>query len=172
LRVAVNVSPRQLRDFSFVKMVRTILARYELPTAALELEITESMMVGDHSQSINALRELADSGVRVSIDDFGTGYSSFNYLRRLPVKALKIDQSFVAELCVPETRQNGGAIIRAIVSVAKSLGLEIVGEGVETEEQLALLRELGCDYAQGFYIGRPLTAAAYTTFSRAAAVVA
>ena len=165
LRVAVNVSPRQLRDFGFVKTVRTILERYQLPTEALELEITEGMLAGDTSQSINALQELADTGIRIAIHDFGTGYSSFNYLRRLPVNALKIDQSFIAELNSPRTCESGGAIVRAIISVAKSLGLEVVGEGVETPAQLELLRALGCNYAQGYHIGRPLTAAAYSSFA-------
>jgi EAL domain-containing protein (putative c-di-GMP-specific phosphodiesterase class I) len=166
LRVAVNVSPRQLRNFGFVKTVREILGRYRLPPEALELEITESMLAGNTSQSINALRELADSGIRITIDDFGIGYSSFNYLRTLPVQALKIDQSFVAELGVPETVDSGSAIVRAIVSAAASLGLEVVAEGVETRAQLELLRSFRCTYAQGYYIGRPLTAAAYATFSR------
>jgi EAL domain-containing protein (putative c-di-GMP-specific phosphodiesterase class I) len=171
LRVAVNVSPRQLRDFAFVKTVRKILKRHELPAQALELEITESMMIGDNSQSINSLRELSASGVRITIDDFGTGYSSFNYLRELPVRSLKIDQAFVAELKAPETRESGSAIIRAIVSVAKSLGLSVVGEGVEEQEQLDILRAMGCNFAQGYMIGRPLTAAAYATFAKVSSLV-
>ncbi len=163
VRVAVNVSPRQLRDFGFVQMVRQTLERHALSADALELEITEGMMVGDGSQSITALRELADAGVRIAIDDFGTGYSSFNYLRRLPVKSLKIDQSFVAELSSDQTRESGAAIILAIVSVAKSLSLEVIAEGVETPEQLAMLRALGCDWAQGYLLSRPHTAAAFST---------
>jgi diguanylate cyclase (GGDEF)-like protein len=170
LRVAVNVSPRQLRDFGFVKTVRKILKRHDVPAEALELEITESMMIGDNSQSINALRELSASGVRITIDDFGTGYSSFNYLRELPVRSLKIDQAFVAALKAPETRESGSAIVRAIISVAKSLGLSVVGEGVEEQEQLDILRDLGCNYAQGYLIGRPQTAAAYATFAKGSSV--
>lgn len=164
LRVAVNVSPRQLHDFGFVKTVHRILERYHLPPEALELEITEGMVAGDTSQSINALHELAGSGVRIAIDDFGTGYSSFNYLRRLPVTSLKIDQSFIAELRVPKTHGSGAVIIGAIISMAKSLGLEVIGEGVETVEQLELLRAAGCDFVQGYYFSRPLSAAAFTTF--------
>jgi diguanylate cyclase (GGDEF)-like protein len=164
VRVAVNVSPRQLRDFGFVKTVRRILERHALPAEALELEITEGMMAGDNSQSIKALHELADSGVRIAIDDFGTGYSSFNYLRRLPVKTLKIDQGFVAELNDQAMLISGTAIVRAIISVAKSLGLEVIAEGVETGAQLELLRSLDCDYAQGYHIGRPLTAATYSDY--------
>ena len=170
LRVAVNVSPRQLRDFGFVQTVLRILERYELPAKALELEITEGMMVGDTSQSIDALRELAHAGVRIAIDDFGTGYSSFNYLRKLPVHSLKIDQSFIAELIVPKTQESGTAIVRAIISVAKSLGLEVIGEGVETGTQLDLLRALGCDLAQGYHIGRPAAPADTAAAGLAAAL--
>ncbi len=170
LRVAVNVSPRQLRDAGFVESVRTMLGRYQLPAEALDLEITEDFMAGDATPAIDALRELADRGVRIAIDHFGTGYSSFNYLRRLPVKSLKIDHSFVAELNAPETFDSGAAIIRAIVSVAKSLGLDVVAEGIETQAQLRLLRALGCDYAQGNFIGRALAASAYSSFSQVSSV--
>jgi diguanylate cyclase (GGDEF)-like protein len=159
LRIAVNVSPRQLRDFRFASVVYDTLARHRLPADALELEITEGMMVGDASQSIGALRELAAAGVRIAIDDFGTGYSSFNYLRKLPVRSLKIDQSFIAELSDPESQQSGAAIIRAIVAVAKSLRLEVIGEGIETAAQLRLLRSLECDFVQGYHLGRPIPAA-------------
>jgi len=165
LRVAVNVSPRQLRDFGFVTTVREILKRYELPADALELEITEGMLAGDTSQSISALHALAEIGVRITIDDFGTGYSSLNYLRRLPVKSLKIDQTFVAELDSAKTIETGSAVIRAIITLAKGFGLEVVAEGVESQAQLKILREFGCDYAQGYLIGRPLSAAAYSKFS-------
>ena len=165
LRVAVNVSARQMRDFGFVSVVQRTLERYNLPASALELEITESMLVGETSQSIDTLRELADRGVRIAIDDFGTGYSSFNYLRRLPVSALKIDRSFVAELAAPKTRESGASIISAIISLAKSLGLAVVAEGIETQAQLELLDSSGCDRAQGYHLGRPIRAAAYSRFA-------
>jgi len=171
LRVAVNVSPRQLRDFGFVSAVHRILERYDLPADALEIEITEGMIVGDTSQSIGALRELADAGVRIAIDDFGTGYSSFSYLRLLPITSLKIDKSFVAELSAPKSLGSGATIIRGIISMARGLGLEVIAEGVETQPQLELLRAEGCHFAQGYYLGRPLTAAAYSTFAPAATSV-
>ena len=154
-----------MRDFGFVTTVREILKRYELPADALELEITEGMLAGDTSQSISALHALAEIGVRITIDDFGTGYSSLNYLRRLPVKSLKIDQTFVAELDSAKTIETGSAVIRAIITLAKGFGLEVVAEGVESQAQLKILREFGCDYAQGYLIGRPLSAAAYSKFS-------
>ena len=171
LRIAVNVSPRQLRDFGFVKTVRMILDRYDLPAEALEIEITEGMMVGDTSQGIGALRELAEAGVRLAIDDFGTGYSSFSYLRLLPVTSLKIDQSFVAELNVPKTLESGTTIIRGIISMARGLGLEVIAEGIESQAQLELLRAEGCHFGQGYYFGRPLAAAAYSTSPQAASVL-
>lgn len=171
LRVAVNVSSRQLRDFGFVSVVHTTLERYDLPPDALEIEITEGMMVGDTSQSIDALRELADAGVRIAIDDFGTGYSSFSYLRLLPITSLKIDKSFVAELSAPKTLGSGATIIRGIISMARGLGLEVIAEGVETQPQLELLRAEGCHFAQGYFLGRPLSAAAYSTFLPVAAPV-
>jgi diguanylate cyclase (GGDEF)-like protein len=164
LRVAVNVSPRQLRDGGLVTTVRETLRRYELPPDALELEVTEGVMGGDSSQSVDTLRDLADIGVRIAIDDFGTGFSSLNYLRRLPVNALKVDRSFVAELEAAETRETGTAIVNAIVSLAKSLDLEVVAEGVETKTELALVRALGCNFAQGYYLGRPMVAEAYPSF--------
>jgi len=164
LRVAVNVSPRQLRDGGLVTTVRETLRRYELPADSLELEVTEGVLGADSAQSIDTLRDLADSGVRVAIDDFGTGFSSLNYLRRLPVTSVKIDRSFVAELEPAETRETGTAIISAIVALAKILGLEVVAEGVETRAELALVRALGCTFAQGFYLGRPMAADAYPSF--------
>ena len=168
LRVAVNVSPRQLRDFDFVSLVRETLRRHDLPAEALELEITERLMAGDTPQSIDALRELAACGVRIVIDDFGAGYSSFNYLRRLPVSALKIDRTFVADIDVVEARETGMAIVRAIVSLARTLELEVVAEGVETKSELELLRALGCNYAQGHYLGRPQAAEDYPAFTKSA----
>jgi diguanylate cyclase (GGDEF)-like protein len=165
LRVAVNVSPRQLRDFGFVSAVQRTLERYNLPASALELDITEGMLSGEMSQTIDALRELAGRGVRIAIDDFGTGYTSLNHLRRLPVNALKIDRSFVGELRAPKTLDSGAAIVNAIVSIAKRLGLEVIAEGVETQAQLELLCTFGCDFAQGYHVGRPIRAAAYSRFS-------
>jgi diguanylate cyclase (GGDEF)-like protein len=165
LRVAVNVSPLQLRDFRFVEIVRDALRAFDLPGDALELEVTEGVML-ENSTSIDALRELADFGVRIVIDDFGTGYSSLNYLRRLPVSGLKIDRSFVAELDAVETRETGRAIIRAIVALGHNLGLSVAAEGVETKSELEVLRADGCDLAQGFYLGFPVVAESYASFTR------
>jgi PAS domain S-box-containing protein/diguanylate cyclase (GGDEF)-like protein len=152
-RVAVNVSARQLRDQNFVRDVQLALESEEGLKPSLELEITESLLMEDIERNIERLKTLRDLGVTIAIDDFGTGYSSLNYLARLPMDALKIDRSFVVSMSVsPESR----AIVSAIISLAHSLGLKVIAEGVETEEQLNLLRLLKCDEMQGFLLSRPV----------------
>ncbi|MEV4706194.1 EAL domain-containing protein [Actinoplanes sp. NPDC049316] len=152
LHVAVNLSPAQLDDPELTSTVRAALDSSGLPASALCLEITESMLMRDQAaatQRLNALREL---GVRLAIDDFGTGYSSFAQLRRLPLDTLKIDRSFVNGL--GESR-DADAIVRSIIAMAHAVDLTVVAEGVETEQQLEVLQQFGCDLAQGFYFGRP-----------------
>ncbi len=152
-RVAVNVSAQQLRDQHFVRDVQLALASQEGLKPALELEITESLLMEDIERNIGRLKTLRDLGVTIAIDDFGTGYSSLNYLARLPMDTLKIDRSFVVGMAQsPESR----TIVSTIISLAHSLGLKAVAEGVETEEQLNLLRLLKCDEMQGFLISRPV----------------
>ncbi|MFI5841534.1 putative bifunctional diguanylate cyclase/phosphodiesterase [Catenuloplanes sp. NPDC051500] len=151
--VTVNVSPRQLREPDFAVTVRRALLDSGLPATALVLEITEGVLVGSaHAALANEhLSELRRDGVRVAVDDFGTGYSSLAYLRDLPIDILKIDRSFLAD-------PGSAPMIRAIVDLAHGLGLTTVGEGVETAEQAALLRELDCDKGQGWHYGRPASA--------------
>jgi PAS domain S-box-containing protein/diguanylate cyclase (GGDEF)-like protein len=152
-RVAVNVSARQLRDPHFVQDVQLALACQEGLKPALELEITESLLMEDIERNIERLKTLRDLGVTIAIDDFGTGYSSLNYLARLPMDTLKIDRSFVVGMIQsPESR----TIVSTIISLAHSLGLIVVAEGVETEDQMNLLRLLNCDEVQGFLLGRPV----------------
>jgi PAS domain S-box-containing protein/diguanylate cyclase (GGDEF)-like protein len=152
-RVAVNVSALQLRDQQFVRDVQLALASQEGRKPALELEITESLLMEDIERNIERLKTLRDLGVTIAIDDFGTGYSSLNYLARLPMDTLKIDRSFVVGMTQsPESR----TIVSTIISLAHALGLKVVAEGVETEEQLNLLRLLKCDEVQGFLLGRPV----------------
>jgi EAL domain-containing protein (putative c-di-GMP-specific phosphodiesterase class I) len=150
MRVAVNLSPRQLEDGAFVEVVRECLERNRLPKGALELEITEGLMMKDLALTHATLEELRELGVRASIDDFGTGYSSLAYLQKLPVDALKVDRSFVSG----ENASN--SIASVIIGLAHKLGLEVIGEGVETEGQLGFLRSEGCDLAQGYLLSRPL----------------
>jgi EAL domain-containing protein (putative c-di-GMP-specific phosphodiesterase class I) len=148
LRVAVNVSPVQFRQSNFLQIVRTALLDFDLEPQFLEIELTETTVMDNAEASIKILEELSRMGVVVSIDDFGTGYSSMSYLRRFPIDKLKIDRSFISELT---TNAADASIVRAIISLAHSLRLKVVAEGVETVGQLEQLRELGCDQYQGFY---------------------
>ncbi len=153
ISVAVNLSVHNLRDESLPDQVEDILAEYELESRRLTLEITESAVMDDFMRSIEVLGELSDMGIELSIDDFGTGYSSLGYLKRMPVQQLKIDRSFVSDMI---TDRDDAVIVRSTIDLAHNLGLETVAEGVETEEVLAVLGEMGCDQAQGFLISRPL----------------
>ncbi|MCE7884526.1 MAG: EAL domain-containing protein [Actinobacteria bacterium ATB1] len=155
LAVAVNLSARQFSDPDLTSTLAEALAHSGLEPEALCLEITESVIMDDVDTTATTLRSLRETGARVVIDDFGTGYSSLSYLRRFPVDLVKIDQSFVDGLG-KETEDS--AIVTAIVSMSHALGLGVVAEGVETDEQLAELRKLGCDYAQGYLISIPLDA--------------
>jgi diguanylate cyclase (GGDEF)-like protein/PAS domain S-box-containing protein len=149
--VAVNVSARQLDDLRFVSDVDGVLSRTGLDPARLVLEVTESMTMIQPELTIERLRALKELGLEIAIDDFGTGYSSLGYLRRLPVDKVKIDRSFIADM----DRAAGAALVSGIVNLARSLGLKCVAEGIETGEQAAALRELGCELGQGFFYGRP-----------------
>ena len=158
LTVAVNMSALQLADHGCVDLVAAVLRDVGLPPGALELEITESVLMLDVEQSLRRLAELRELGVSVAVDDFGTGYSSLAYLRDLPVDVLKIDRSFTSRL--PADR----AMFSFIVELARAIGATTVVEGVETDEELRLVVELGCDQAQGFYLSRPLTPDAVRDF--------
>jgi EAL domain-containing protein (putative c-di-GMP-specific phosphodiesterase class I) len=160
-RVAVNVSARQLRDQHFVRDVQLVLASQEGLMPALELEITESLLMEDIEHNIERLKTLRDLGVTIAMDDFGTGYSSLNYLARLPMDALKIDRSFIVGM--PQSRESR-TIVSTIISLAHSLGLKVVAEGVETEEQRNLLRLLKCDEMQGFLLGHPVASDEIASF--------
>jgi diguanylate cyclase (GGDEF)-like protein/PAS domain S-box-containing protein len=159
LEVTVNLSPAQLREPGLVDEVADTLGEHGLPPAALKLELTESSLVEDPATAAGVLRALKKREVQVYLDDFGTGYSSLSTLHRLPLDALKIDRSFVAGMDGGTTGAHKGAeIVRTIVALARSLGVRVVGEGVESHEQLAALHALGCDFAQGYLISPPLPA--------------
>jgi diguanylate cyclase (GGDEF)-like protein len=153
LRVAVNLSPRQFKDAQLVERVRAALAQSGLTPCLLELEITEGTAMEDTAATLVTLKAMRDSGVRIALDDFGTGYSSLSYLRKMPIDQLKVDRSFVSGL--PDDRESH-AIVRAILSLAKSLGFDVTAEGVETFDQAQILEELACDKLQGFYFSRPV----------------
>src|SRR5712691_2080958 len=155
LQVSVNCSAQQFRLEGLVDTVARTLQQTGLPASSLELELTESIIV-EHTEHVMArFKALDEMGVKLSIDDFGTGYSSLGYLKRFPIHELKIDQSFVRDV---STDPDDAAIVSAIITLAHGLGLQVVAEGVETAEQLAFLKKVDCDWAQGYYFCRPLPA--------------
>jgi len=151
-RVSVNLSPGQL-DAGTVRDVARVLGESDLPPAHLTLEITESLVMDSPEQAIETFRDLRALGIGIAIDDFGTGYSSLAYLRRLPTNVLKVDKVFVDH--VPANRYDA-EILRHVIGMAHGVGLVVVAEGVETQEQLAFLRECGCDLVQGYLVGEPI----------------
>jgi len=164
LRVAVNVSPRQLHRGLLEAQVRHALAASGLPPTLLELELTESTLIQDAENVIATLGRIKNLGVRMAIDDFGTGYSSFAYLRRFQMDTLKVDQSFVRDLL---TNSDDAAIVRAIIQMSRSLGLSTLAEGVESAEVSDALKLIACDFAQGYHFSRPLPADAFASFEAA-----
>ena len=154
LTMAVNVSSRQFRHASFVDDVARVLAITGAPSTQLKLELTETLLVEDMETTIATMTALRSYGVRFSLDDFGTGYSSLSYLKRMPLDQLKIDQSFVADLL---TDPNDAAIVDTIIALSRSLGLQVIAEGVETADQRERLAQAGCRYYQGYLFSRPLS---------------
>ncbi len=157
MRVAINLSVRQLTRYDLVRAVEQALNAAKLPAHCLELELTESMVMDDPESVIAILEQLQALGIQLSIDDFGTGYSSLSYLKRFPVTSLKIDQSFVCELDQDQDT-NASAIVKAVISIGHSLDMKVIAEGVETEKQMSFLVENGCDAMQGYLFSRPLAA--------------
>lgn len=153
--VAVNVSPRQFREPNLRTVIERALDSTGLAPEWLEVEITEGTAMENVARSADVLREIADIGVRISIDDFGSGYSSLTYLKVFALHCLKMDQYFVRGVA---SEPNAAAIAAAILAMARALDLDVIAEGVETEDQLAFFREHGCEKAQGFYLGRPMPA--------------
>ena len=153
MQVAVNVSARQFQQRNLADIVMGVMAESGVDPQFIEIELTESAIMSDAEASISTLERMKARGIVISIDDFGTGYSSLSYLRRLPLDILKIDQSFVRDIT---TDYNDAAIVRAIIGLARSLGIKVIAEGVEDEKQLSFLNDYGCNYGQGFLFGRPL----------------
>ena len=155
LTISVNLSAKQFLQPNLVEDIRKLLVELALPPEALKLEITESTVMADPSAAVEMLQQIKSLGIRLAIDDFGTGYSSLSYLHRFPLDTLKIDRSFIS---VMEDDGEGMEIARSIVPMANNLRLDVVAEGVETIQQVALLKKLECKYGQGFYFSRPLSA--------------
>ena len=153
LTMSVNISGRQFTQSDLVKRLDAIIRETQVDATAIKLEITESVAMGDAERTIKVIKELKTLGIRISIDDFGTGYSSLSYLGRFPIDTLKIDRSFVSNL---DTNSENRAIVRTIIGLARSLGMDLVGEGTETLEEVSYLKSLGCDFAQGYFFSRPV----------------
>jgi diguanylate cyclase (GGDEF)-like protein len=166
LRVAVNLSARDLVDFTLPEAVGRLLAANRVPATRLELEITESVILADPMRARAILTRLSEMGVGLAIDDYGSGYSSLGYLKRLPVDQIKIDRSFVMNM---EQDDNDAVIVRSTIELGRNLGLRVVAEGVQAPTAWALLKALGCDYAQGYHLSRPIVAGDIPTFIRRAA---
>lgn len=153
MSIAINVSIKQLQHLSLKDTIRKCLEIYRIPAGCLEIEVTESIMIEDVERIITLLSEIREMGIGISIDDFGTGYSSLNYLRRLPIDALKIDISFIRSLNEGEQSR---AIVKTIVALSDNLSLTVIAEGVETQDQLDFLKALKCDVIQGYYYSKPV----------------
>lgn len=159
LTISVNLSPKQFVQPNLIEDIQSVLSEFGLPSSALRLELTESTVMGDPSTAIEMLEKIKALGISLAIDDFGTGYSSLSYLHRFPLDTLKIDRSFISGIGDGKNSEEGTEIARTILPMASNLHLEVVAEGVETSEQLALLMRLKCKYGQGFYFSKPLPAA-------------
>ena len=152
VRVAINVSASQFKHSKFVDDMNQQMKVAGVSGSAIELEITESLLIDDIEQTAKTMHELKESGITFALDDFGTGYASLGYLKELPLNRLKIDQSFVQDLTQD---RNDTAIVQTILALGRSLEMEVIAEGIETEEQLVTLEKLGCSQFQGFYFSLP-----------------
>jgi EAL domain-containing protein (putative c-di-GMP-specific phosphodiesterase class I) len=155
LQISVNLSGKQFINCNLIQQIKSVLEETHVAPQSLKLEITESMVMEDFDAAIEMLQQMRNLGIELSIDDFGTGYSSLSYLHRFPISTLKIDRSFVSRMT--EHGENA-EIVRTIVMLARSLKMDVVAEGVETQEQLSQLAILECEYGQGYYFAKPLSA--------------
>lgn len=161
--IAVNISALHFQDPGFSRLVKRVLHKTGIDPTYLEIEITENCLLSDISTSIRTMEELKELGVRIAIDDFGTGYSTFNYLKLLPIDALKIDRTFIRDL---ENDANGQLIVAAIINLVHDLGIKVIAEGVETKEASRLLVEKNCDALQGYLFSRPVIHTEAVSFIR------
>jgi EAL domain-containing protein (putative c-di-GMP-specific phosphodiesterase class I) len=160
-RLAVNISQLQFRQSGFVSQVLGLIDRFGIDPRLLELEITESMLVKDLPDIVQKMSAIRERGVTFSLDDFGTGYSSLNHLKRLPLTQLKIDQSFVRDVLKDA---NDASIVRTVIALGHNLGLAVIAEGVETQEQHDFLASCGCEFFQGYLFSHPLPIVEFNAF--------
>jgi EAL domain-containing protein (putative c-di-GMP-specific phosphodiesterase class I) len=151
--LSINVSARQFHQPDFVDKVRSALEAHRIPAGKLKIELTESVVLGDIATTVKRMEQIKAHGVRFALDDFGTGYSSLSYLKQLPFDQLKIDQAFIRDMTRDDRSE---AIVRAILAMSRSLELEVVAEGVETQNQHELLLTRGCEMFQGYLFGKPV----------------
>ncbi|MCI5123511.1 MAG: EAL domain-containing protein, partial [Candidatus Electrothrix sp. AR5] len=151
--ISINVSARQLNDENLANNFISIMEKYGVTPQQILLEITETSLMADVESNLKILRQLSTLGLRIAVDDFGTGYSSLSQLLRLPVNRLKIDRIFISQM---EFKEENRTVVTAIIDMAHALGLKVIAEGVETEQQSILLNELGCNFIQGFYFFKPM----------------
>jgi len=167
LKMAINVSPRQLADENLPPLLKNLVAHYGLDAECIKLEVTESMLMQDIEKAAAVLGMLQQAGFRIALDDFGTGYSNLSYLRQLPISAIKIDRSFVREIGEIEDDRRCLDIVNGVIAFAKSLKLAVICEGIETEAQKTAIRSTGCDVLQGYLIGKPMPPADFGALLRA-----
>ncbi len=151
--LSMNVSPREFRQKDFVNQIEQALKKYALPGKQIEIEVTENLLLDDISDTIEKMERLRKLGISFSIDDFGTGYSSMAYLKKLPVDTLKIDRSFIQDVL---SDNNDATIVKTILSMSHMLGLKVIAEGVENKDTWNFLEQHGCQYFQGYLIGKPM----------------
>lgn len=151
-KIAVNLSEVQFQEEIVINVLRKLIKKYQISSRHLELEITESMFMKSFESNLKVLEEIKDMGVTIALDDFGTGYSSFSYLTKLPIDVLKIDRSFILDVC---TNPKEKCMVEGIIRLAYQLGIQVVAEGVEEEEQVEYLKAIFCDFVQGYYFSRP-----------------
>ena len=159
-RVAVNLAAKQFAQVDLVQRITRILEYTQLPVANLELEITESTVIENPELAIMTMQSLTDIGISLALDDFGTGYSSLSYLKRFPIHTLKIDKAFIDDLTIEHGERH---MVASIISIAHNMGLSVVAEGVEKEEQLHILKQLSCETIQGYIFSRPLSEKCFLT---------
>ena len=165
LSVAVNISSRQFRSEKFIDTIKQTLLDTVISPTQLELELTEGLLLDDSPKTLEMLNEIKAMGISLALDDFGTGYSSLSYLKRYPFDILKIDQSFVRDIT---TDPGDAAVCKTIIAIASKLGMKVVGEGVETDEQLNFLAKNGVDLIQGYYFSKPLNAEDFSNYLKVA----
>ena len=154
-RIAINISPVQFRNSSFAEHIENLLSLYNLPASALEIEITEGILLQDEHVAQHTIKKLQQFGVRVSLDDFGTGYSSLSYLQKYSFNTLKIDRCFITNI---EKNEQDRELSKAIIAIGKKLDMHVIAEGVETQAQDDFIKSEECDYGQGYLYGKPVTA--------------